>query len=149
MTMDEVESGALLGRDGVCVSLELELKYANIVREVWIRGLAVDVVFNSYGEDDGGPIYRKHYSSLQLAIDELEPYLKLALEDWENFTASGRYPLVDDRMGMESRSLGEDHDLRDFGKDVQSSRVEVPSSDYVLFGQGYWSQLVVEYVSEE
>ena len=77
----------------MCVDLVLLPDYPAVVRSVVIqRGGWVDISFDAHGYDEGGRYYRGQFATLEEAVAALEKYLGRPLEQWENFTSSGRYP---------------------------------------------------------
>lgn len=93
MTRQGLLRALSVGRRGVCVLCAPCPYFPSHVIEVTIlRGLRVTVEYNAYGQEDGGPRYVADYCSVDALIDDVERFLNRGISQWENHTATGRYP---------------------------------------------------------
>jgi hypothetical protein len=83
-----------VGRNrSVCVGLALEPRLPGYVRRGSIaRPARVIVEFEPHERDEGEIRFVADFDALEPAISFLESFLETPLSDWENFTATGRYP---------------------------------------------------------
>jgi len=91
MTRDEIAAYLKLGASR-SVTVDVRIVFGG-VRAVRIRcGNEVSVEFDSWGYDEGGAYFRNQYRDLPAAVSALEVYLGDPIENWHNFSKSGKYP---------------------------------------------------------
>ena len=122
MTPKELERYMTVSRDReVCVATDCAALYPGIVREVFVgRMNEVRIEFNAYGTDEGGTEYCGEYASLGLLLADLEGYLGVPLERWQNQSFVGYPPRLE--------SWGDRTPFVAFAVAVLLGRVELPTS---------------------
>jgi hypothetical protein len=115
MIKAEILSHIHVGRSrSVCVDCSLSENYLGWVRTITIESeTELQVEFDVYGYDEGGLYVTIEYSDIDTLINQLEIYFNLKLEQWENFTKSGKYPELKDKVDFEKSGNQLKRDLVD------------------------------------
>lgn len=94
MDIAEIKKYICVGKSrSVCVDILNTDKFPGYVRTVTIYSdYRVNIVYNVYDMNEGGPSFWGKFESLKETVDTLEEFLGKPISDWENFSKTGRYP---------------------------------------------------------
>ena len=104
MTKEEILSHLNVGGGKcVCVDCSINENYPGIVRTITIAEKAeLRIEFDTHNHIENEFPFTIQYPDLDTLIKELEKYLNLKLELWENFTKSGNYPELEEKVDFQN-----------------------------------------------
>lgn len=111
MNIDEVIQYITLGRDrAVTIAIDEIPEIPCCVRVVTVHaGNIVCIRFRRAGFDEGGIRFLGRYVNVEMLVQEMEAYLGKSIENWHNYTRSGKSPFL-------AREDCEEFDWRKFQK---------------------------------
>jgi hypothetical protein len=137
MTKTQILSYLYVGSTrSVCVDCRLTENYPGWVRTITIEGKTkLRVEFDVYGYDEGGLYITIEYTTFKTLIDELEKYLLLKIEQWENVTQSGKYPELQYEVNFQKSA----HQLK---QDLVNKKLSLPKGGIKYTIQStYWRNI--------
>ena len=137
MTNNEIDSYIKVGsKKSICVDRQLIKKYLGYVRDLIIMNdFILKVEFNTYGYDEGGLIIKVYFNDFDSLIKSAEEYIGSTINDWDNISKTGWYPVLEEEVDFKESGLKLKHDyINEFlylPKD--GVKYEIPD--------GYWKRL--------
>lgn len=120
----------------VIIDRSLLEEYQRYVREIVItKKDTIRIEFNTYNHEYGGLTLYFKYLNFDVLISSIEKYLNKNIENWENISKTGYYPVLDEKADNTETK-------RDLKEDFISDKIKLPD-DYVekILPDGYWNTL--------
>ena len=133
MTKNEILQWFAVKRGAVCVDRSEVEGLPGYLRHVTLRAPGrIEVEFLWHTSDEGGPTFVADSEDLDESILSLEEYFGRAINEWENFSTTDRYPEV------EAGATRNSERLRSMVKDRL-----IPLPPHIMFSirESYWRAL--------
>lgn len=137
MTKEEILNYIRMAKSkSVCVNRCLSVQYPGYVREITImKDNILKVEFTQYGYDEGGVCVKIYYNEFDNLISEMERYMGVKVEDWENASKKDCYPDLGNDVNFEET-------VKKLKIDLKNKAVKLPENGIEYkFVEGYWKDI--------